>query len=105
MGKKGPSALCTAKTLIEKNTVIAYACRTGTSNISLTFSSIYNNITCDCVIDTDKRMKSNTDEIISNCNNKAELFRFFAKSIIAMDEDHITTFNMLNNLNVHHVTE
>ena len=89
----------------KKKTVTVYAHRTGTSNISLTFSSIFNNITHDCVIDTDKRMKSNTDEIISNCNNKAELFRFFAKSIIATDEDHITTFNMLNNLNVHHVTE
>ena len=59
--KKGPSTLHAAKTKIEKRNLMAYAYRTGTNNISLTFSTMFDKITYDCVIDTTRQRKQDND--------------------------------------------
>ena len=102
---KGPSTLCSAKATVEKRNLIACACRTGTNNVSSTFSTIFDKITHDCAIDATRKRKITNDAITNNENNKVTVFRLFGKSDYSNSINHNDALGLLIALNVYHATE
>ena len=94
-----------AKTTVENRLLIEYAYGTGTKNMSMTMSAIFDSITHDLTIDTKKKIKHLNNAVASNSTRKSMTFPLFDKEKLTTPQDYAIALNRLQNLNTYHVVE
>ena len=105
METKGPPALHAAKTATEKRNLMVRACRTGANNMPLMFSAVFDKIMRDCALDAARARDNVNGTTTSNEKKKSMIFRLFRCSDASAHAHHSTAIYLLNNLNIHHITE
>lgn len=103
--EKGPSTLCAAKTMIVGRKLTGCACRTSTKKNSLTMATIFEGVTCDCVVDANSKNKNNKNELNDDNAKKSHAFRLFRKGKCSDDSKEQLAFDALKNVPMRHVTE